>query len=37
LLPVAEESAGLIKDILPAADIIQTMTSEAEQVLKSAG
>lgn len=37
LVPVAGESAGLIKDILPAADIVRAMTSEAEQVLKSAG
>ena len=37
LVPVARESAGLIKDILPAADIVQTIAAETEQVLKNAG
>ncbi len=37
LVPVAGESAGLIKDILPAADIVRNMAAEAEKVLKVAG
>jgi nitronate monooxygenase/enoyl-[acyl-carrier protein] reductase II len=37
LVPVAGESAGLIKDILPAADIVRNMAAEAEKVLKGAG
>ena len=36
LIPVAGESAGLIKDILPAADIIRTIAAEAEKVLTCA-
>ncbi len=37
LVPVAGESAGLINDILPAADIVRAIALEAEQVLKGAG
>jgi hypothetical protein len=36
LLPVASEVAGLIKEILPAAEIVRQMVADAEAVLRSA-
>jgi enoyl-[acyl-carrier protein] reductase II len=36
LVPFTGQTAGLIRDILPAAEIVRTMTAEAEEALKRA-
>ena len=36
LVPFTGQTAGLIHDILPAAEIVRTMITEAEQALKRA-
>jgi enoyl-[acyl-carrier protein] reductase II len=36
LLPVTGEVAGLIREILPAAEIVRQMVADAEAVLRSA-
>ena len=37
LLPFARQTAGMVRDVLPAAEIVGRMAAEAQQALKRAG